>query len=614
LYQTSFRKAMLFFVSVVVWNVLFVLYKGESLNVSFSSVYVPKLDKVCFLEERNELKMHTNKTIDYCITSFSNCISECWLWNDEDTFCIGFLYNFENNHCFFYHRLFKGGDDNITYTSFYLLRICVDVGLVENFYEIGVIENVTRITKVLLPALNEICTIERLPFVNNFAADRIHKVLLADILSCFAHCRVLNWTDVCNAVLYSYEEGICLFLNYNDTHQKNSIIRKNSAEFYSIKHCEFSKMPVLPNSDSVVQNYNSSFEFYIFSGQNPVECNIEKKMLKEEHLLYTTSLLSPLEFRHCLSICMNNYVMTNSCNAVYYVENGHTCLYLRLPLNNIFESDLENLGLYIFVVKSCGPATRMLYHQSTNIYQFLTLSENDIEEVNFYSDESDSDISVNELDNALLQDSSVQIVKLHKFMEICFIQRQNMTYIENFSIFTSNTPIWTLNMCLHHCRNNMHGETRCSAVLFSRLNRRCKLLSQANNEGKYLIKLYEEFVSILSCAKDREMERIDNPAPINFYLEELRQICKVEFYVLRNLTQWRTLRKLNNVTTFNKCLLSCVMESKPILCSAINYSKFGDCILLKSGRNDEFFEVKDGTLFGEIIDCEVGNYVEQLYH
>ncbi|KRZ76903.1 hypothetical protein T10_4470 [Trichinella papuae] len=587
------------------------LYKN--FNASYSSIYVPKLDKVCFLEERNEYKMFTNSTIGFCVTSFSNCIAECWLWNDEDTFCIGFLYDFYNNHCFFYSRLFIGADDDISYTSFYLLRICIDVNLVEGFYEDGIIENVTRITRVFLPALNEICTIERLPFINNFAANRVHKVPLADMLSCFAHCRVLNWTSTCNAVLYSYEEGICLFLNYNDTNQESGIIRKSSAEFYSIKHCEFSRMPVVPNNDSVVQNHNSSFEFYIFSGRTPVECNIEKKLLKEKHLSYAKSLLSPIEFSHCLSICMNNYVMTNSCNAIYYDENGRSCLYFYLPLNNTSENDLENLGLHIFVIKSCGPATRMSYQQSASIYHFFSLSENHDEEVNSYSDESDSDISENELDNVLLQDSIVQTVKLHKFMEICFIQRRNMTYIENFSVFTINTPVWTLNMCLHHCRENMHGETRCSAVLFSRLNRKCKLLSQANYEDKYLIKSYEEFVSILSCAKDREMERIDNPAPINFYLEELRQICKVEFYVLRNLTQWKVLRKLNNVTTLNKCLLSCVMESKPILCSAINYSKFGDCILLRNGRNDEFFEVKDGTLFGEIIDCELGNYKAGLF-
>ncbi|KRZ49212.1 hypothetical protein T02_562 [Trichinella nativa] len=188
-----------------------------------------------------------------------------------------------------------------------------------------------------------------------------------------------------------------------------------------------------------------------------------------------------------------------SCDAIYYAENGHSCLCFYLSQNDTVE------------INSCKP-------------------ENGNGEVYSYSD----------------------------------------------GISTFHDPVWTLNMCLHRCRGSMH-------------------------------------VAILDIL-DREMERIDNPEPVNFYLKELRQICKVEFYVLKNLTQWKELKQLNNVTTFNKCLLSCIMESMRIPCSAINYSTSGECILLMNGGNDEFFKVKDGTLFGEIIDCELGNYVEQLYH
>ncbi|KRY41958.1 hypothetical protein T01_2681 [Trichinella spiralis] len=463
--------------------------------------------------------------------------------------------------------------------------------LVENFAEDGIIENVTRLNMVSLPALNEICIIERLPFINNFAANRLHKVLMLNILTCFAHCRVLNWTIPCNAVLFSREEGICLFLDYNDTDQESGTIRRNYAEFYSIKHCEFSRMPVVPNYDFPVAQ--SSFEFYIFNEQILMECKIEKKRLQQRYFSYITSLFSPVEFAHCLAICLNGYIKTASCDAIYYAENGYSCLF-----------------------KSCKPATTLPIQHLTNIHDFSNLSENDDEEVYSYSN---GNALAAEANDALVQDSSVETAKLHKFMEICHIQRRIITEIDYVSVFTFNDPVWTLNMCLHRCRDNMHGESRCSAVLFSRLNRRCKLLSHANDANKYLIEPCEEFVSILACAKvaildilDREMERIDNPEPVNFYLEELRQICKVEFYVLKNLTQWKELRQLNNVTTFNECLLSCIMESMQIPCSAINYSTSGECILLMNGRNDEFFEVKDGTLFGEIIDCALGNNENEL--
>ncbi|XP_003376013.1 putative PAN domain protein [Trichinella spiralis] len=246
------KRTMLFFISVVLWNVLFVVHKGESFNNSHLTIYVPRLDKVCHIEERDELKVFTNNA-PY-VTTFSNCIAECWLWENRDTFCIGILYDFSNNYCFLYNRLFKGGGDNSSNTHFYMLHTCLDdlifptiliafhlANLVENFAEDGIIENVTRLNMVSLPALNEICIIERLPFINNFAANRLHKVLMLNILTCFAHCRVLNWTIPCNAVLFSREEGICLFLDYNDTDQESGTIRRNYAEFYSIKHCEFSK-------------------------------------------------------------------------------------------------------------------------------------------------------------------------------------------------------------------------------------------------------------------------------------------------------------------------------------------------------------------------------------
>ncbi|KRX75191.1 hypothetical protein T06_8125 [Trichinella sp. T6] len=520
----------------------------DSSNNSYSTIYVPRLDKVCLLEERDELK----------------------------------IYDFPD------------------YSAFHLAN------LVEDFSEDGITENVTRINRVFLPALNEICTIERLPFVKNFAAKRLHKVLILNILTCFAHCRVLNWTFPCNSVLYSHEEGICLFLNYNDTHEESGTIRRNLAEFYSIKHCEFNRIPMVPNYDIPnAQNSESSFEFYMFNEQTLMECKIEKKHLQERYFSYITSLFSPVEFTHCLAICLNGYMKMVSCDAIYYAENGHSCLCFYLSQNNTVESDSENLGLHIFVVNSCKPATTLPIQQLTNVYDLSNLSENGNEEVYSYSD---GNAVAAEANIALVQDSSVKTVKLHKFMEICYIQRQIMTAIDYVSVFTFHDPVWTLNMCLHRCRGSMHGESRCSAVLFSRLNRRCKLLSHANDESKYLIEPCEEFVSILTCAKvaildiiDREMERIDNPEPVNFYLEELRQICKVEFY-------WKELKQLNNVTTFNKCLLSCIMESMRIPCSAINYSTSGECILLMNGGNDEFFKVKDGTLFGEIIDCELGNY------
>ncbi|KRX19606.1 hypothetical protein T07_13583 [Trichinella nelsoni] len=355
----------------------------KSFNNSYSTIYVPRLDKVCLLEERNELKMFTSNA-PY-ITTFSNCIAECWLWEDGNTFCIGILYDFPNNYCFLYNRLFKGAGDNSSNTHFYMLRNCLDdlifpttliafhlANLVENFSEDGIIENVTRINR----------------------SRAANQFFLSGVLRCI---RVSENNDVANPAAY-------------------------------------------------------------------------------------------------------------------------------------------------------------------------------------------------------------------KLMGMLWQLKQTM-------LFTFNDPVWTLNMCLHRCRGNMHGESRCSAVLFSRLNRKCKLVSHANDRDKYLIEPSEEFVSILTCAKvaildilDREMERIDNPEPINFYLEEIRQICKVEFYVLKKLTQWKELRQLNNVATFNKCLLSCIMESMRIPCSAINYSTSGECILLIKGRNDEFFEVKGGTLFGEIIACELGYY------
>ncbi|KRX42382.1 hypothetical protein T06_11720, partial [Trichinella sp. T6] len=149
---------MLFFTSVVLWNVLFVVHKGESSNNSYSTIYVPRLDKVCLLEERDELKMFPNNA-PY-MTTFLNCIAECWLWEDGYSFCVGILYDFHNNYCFLYNRLFKGGGDNSSNTHFYMLRICLEdmifpttliafylANLVEEFSEDGITENVTRINK-----------------------------------------------------------------------------------------------------------------------------------------------------------------------------------------------------------------------------------------------------------------------------------------------------------------------------------------------------------------------------------------------------------------------------------------------------------------------------------
>ncbi|KRY01683.1 hypothetical protein T4E_3080 [Trichinella pseudospiralis] len=230
--------------------------------------------------------------------------------------------------------------------------------------------------------------------------------------------------------------------------------------------------------------------------------------------------------------------------------------------------------------------------------------------------------------------TKVEIVKLYMFYEICEIKKENFKTVQGVYDIDVNHRVYSLNKCLHLCRS-ASTTIRCQAVLFLQKKHFCRLLVNGLPQNFVITKDGEELVFMITCYKvktiknvpfeifnhpkvfmtlliNRIKERLDNPPPMNYYLEEMKEICVVEAYKLQNLSEWAVIANITDVSCFKECLSMCVKHNFPEKCTAINFSLKNYCVLIKRDASKSY-TVMEKSIFVEILQCVYGLFSHQIY-
>ncbi|KRY46319.1 hypothetical protein T03_14856 [Trichinella britovi] len=567
---------------------VFIFMSTVSLCTSTTDVlYVPMIDKICVLEKLNQSRLLLEKEIIFsAVTTFPHCIV----------------------------------NSNVT----------IDEGEVEEI----IYANGTT----LLEAIHEECSVERLSFNACRSAKRTGAMFYCTHLEiCISYCRMTISPVVCNAVLFSQSEGICTLLNYEGERQNKGNLEKNFiSEFFVLYDCRYAAEAAVESEFLGLDNYTISEHYHsqikLYSSTRVISCEIYRLPFVEKFLSMRVSLWLTNIFKECLQLCIFANSTNEKCNSVYYSKKMGTCLILNIA--NESDVRMENTSSdtpsFLYYISNCTESEydrsldlsfdyetdsspeysegELEYHLDEIIHENYNVEEEENEEES--TETSLSFVIGNTiLEQDILNSSAMRIVKFYDFMEICITEKLNFELLEYVVASEVAERCWSLNSCLLTCRSSVL-RTGCRGVLFSRQSSRCHLLHVGDIFDHVIVNPEDEVVRLISCKKDREDERTNNPEPLRYYIEEIHQVCQIELYISSVLSSWIPISTIEDVDNFQKCLKFCATHKQ---CSAFNFSNVKLCTLFESGSVNNMYNKPNNSVFAEVLYCEPGTVIDLIY-
>ncbi|KRY36232.1 hypothetical protein T01_7003 [Trichinella spiralis] len=554
---------------------VFIFVSTVSLCTSTTDVlYVPMLDKICVLEKLNQSRLlFENEIIFSAVTTFPHCVV----------------------------------NSNVT----------IDEGEVE--------ENIYANGTTFLEPVHEECTVERFSFNASRSAKRTDAMFYCTHLEiCISYCRMTISPVVCNAVLFSQSEGICVLLNYEGRRQNKGNLTKNFiSEFFVLYDCRYAEAAVESemlglDNYTISEHYHSQIKLY--SSTKVISCEIYRLPFVEKFLSMRVSLWLTNIFKECLQLCIFANSTNEKCNSVYYSKKMGTCLIFNIADESdlLMENTSYNSPPFLYYISSCTENDRSL-HLSFD-YETDSTPEYSDGEHGYHFDEMVYEnynvetslsfvIGNTILEQDIINSSAMGIVKFYDFMEICITEKLNFKLLEYAVASEVAKRCWSLNSCLLTCRTSVL-RTGCRGVLFSRQNSRCHLLHVGDIFDHVTVDPEDEVVRLISCKKDRKNERTNNPEPLRYYIEEMHQVCQIELYIPSVLSSWIPISTIKDVDNFQKCLKFCATHKQ---CSAFNFSNVKLCTLLESGSVNNMYNKPNNSVFAEVLYCEPGTVIDLIY-
>ncbi|KRY99889.1 hypothetical protein T11_2861 [Trichinella zimbabwensis] len=100
---------------------------------------------------------------------------------------------------------------------------------------------------------------------------------------------------------------------------------------------------------------------------------------------------------------------------------------------------------------------------------------------------------------------------------------------------------------------------------------------------------------------------------MRYYLKETGEICVLEFYNSTELSGFNPIEILENVENIKSCIYACRQRCHEDLCLAISYTTKKQCTLLRKVSYRLLYNVESQSLFAEILFCEPGTFVDEIY-
>ncbi|KRX61718.1 hypothetical protein T09_11025 [Trichinella sp. T9] len=446
-------------------------------NCSWMSLYIPKLDATCVLTAkaiRHEDVLHIKQA--YC--SMESCVAACFRLLPS---CKLIKYSPFPKVCNLYYENATGHIsppiDQIGQSMHLLLHSChedisnIPVGMIlQNVYQRN------NSAKIHTPSTHKNCHIFRLPFVENFYAQRIQLIATSSLKRCIAFCEAPTHTS-CNSVLFSAQEGTCLLLSKaRNTTLFGGIAPtlQSSALFFIIFICyndfHFPHAYSIPRFGEIAPTVYNIFNMTV--------------SLYRVHFYATKAgirigLWETVDEYYCLMICLNKF-LAGYCDGYYFSHGEKTCLTLSirkkyaLPRSPLTPRIIQfsDDGMLINIVKDL----RMLPLKHSN--HFTTEAK----------------------------------VSLFQFKEICTVQHSVSNVIPWINIVQQYVNISYLNDCIRICRF-IRNFGLCQGIAYSKESKVCFIAVLGDNDDEVYLNEGFHFLTLNDCSKDRENERADNDPP-----------------------------------------------------------------------------------------------------
>ncbi|KRZ70953.1 hypothetical protein T10_2446 [Trichinella papuae] len=194
--------------------------------------------------------------------------------------------------------------------------------------------------------------------------------------------------------------------------------------------------------------------------------------------------------------------------------------------------------------------------------------------------------------------STEAFVHLYRYMEICKINKNrkcNKRSNNTKRPISKQMPTFLSTMASH--------------------NYKCELLKRnTERSSTRFVDGESNFIELLNCHADRQSERRNNPSPMRYYLKKTGEICVLEFFNATQLSGFTPIETLENVENIKSCIYACRLRYSSYICLAINYTMKKQCTLLRHKSNNDIYNVESQSLFAEILFCEPGTFVDEIYN
>ncbi|KRZ57768.1 hypothetical protein T02_893, partial [Trichinella nativa] len=537
-------------------------------NCSWMSLYIPKLDATCVLSAKaiiHDDVLH----IKQVHSTIESCVATCfWL----SPICNLIKYSPFAKLCNLYYENATHHDlqpnEQIGQSMHLLFHSChkdianIPVGiLVQSKYQRN------NAAKIHTPSIHKNCDFCRLPFVENFHAQRIQLIATSSLKRCFAFCEAPTHTT-CNSVLFSAQEGTCLLLSRaRNLTLFGGIIPtlQSSALFFIILRCYndfiLPSAYTIPRFEEIVPTVYTLFNLTI--SLYHVQFYATKAAIR-------IGLWETANETCCLMICLDKF-LEDYCNGYYFSNGEKTCLTFSIRKNNSLPNSPLNRhimqfsddGMLINIVKDI----RMLPLKHSN--HIITEAK----------------------------------VSLFQFKEICTVQHSLSTVIPWINLVQLYADISFLNDCISICRF-IRNFGLCEGIAYSKESKACLIAVLGNNDDEVYLNEGYHFLTLNDCSKDRENERADNDPPELHVFPILDEVCQLEFYKPLFLTGWSVITEIQSTTTLQECLSSCAEVMRAKNCSAI-YFIDESCILLERMPHSQYHFIRQkASVFAELLFCE----------
>ncbi|KRZ42553.1 hypothetical protein T4C_2150 [Trichinella pseudospiralis] len=371
----------------------------------------------------------------------------------------------------------------------------------------------------------------------------------------------------------------------NRTFFSNELVDDN--EFYKLVNCTEAAdaMDTFINEETEIETDFNKTEVIALKVLHEV-CTIERLPFADSIKAKRITLVYPKTMEICLAQCRMSF-STVTCNAFLYSLVEESCILLHYNDIPQTQNEIRKSSSHFYKILNCdsdGNDSEVELAELTDTFiSWASPQSSDSQSCSSESEElqQSEEAAVNNLNLVQIPEAPSTSSYANTKVEI----KENFKTVQGVYDIDVNHRVYSLNKCLHLCRS-ASTTIRCQAVLFLQKKHFCRLLVNGLPQNFVITKDGEELVFMITCYKvktiknvpfeifnhihpkvfmtlliNRIKERLDNPPPMNYYLEEMKEICVVEAYKLQNLSEWAIIA---NITDFYHC--QATFKSPRLIC------------------------------------------------